>query len=489
MKNKFIYILSTLTLFSMLTPSCKKDLNINTNPNSAEKVDPKLLFSTAVVQYITKRSDGDLWIPIALAGQTVASGGNTPEGLGWGSPFEEQYIFDPLIFGNPWRYFYSTMGAGLKQAILLSETATPANKNAAAQCKVVLAMNFFDLTTIYGDVPYSEALNVGITYPKFDSQQQVLEGVVAICDDALAEFDDASPLKISDYDLFYKGDLSKWKKLARSVKLRALMTMVDKDPSKAAAIGALITAGDFISSSADDALVPWSTVAGRENPKYRMISQYYGGVNPFHASKRIVDFMNGLEDPRLPFYFDRPEGIDEYIGIENGADGDDVTFARVSLDMHRKDAPEIFFSYQEQLFFEAEIQARGLGVPVNMSEANTLFRRAVAASVNYWTKGENDGVAFAETLPSLTSMSSRAAVKYIHMHHWVDEMDRAIDAFTQFRRSGPEGDEVPALTKPIGAAAGGLFRRYEYPQSNEILLNPNSPKERIKYDTKMWFDL
>jgi hypothetical protein len=75
------------------------------------------------------------------------------------------------------------------------------------------------------------------------------------------------------------------------------------------------------------------------------------------------------------------------------------------------------------------------------------------------------------------------------MHHWVDEMDRPLDAFTHWRRSGPEGEETPALTLPIGAPEGGLFRRYEYPDVKEVLANPNAPQDRIKYDVKMWFDL
>ena len=97
---------------------------------------------------------------------------------------------------------------------------------------------------------------------------------------------------------------------------------------------------------------------------------------------------------------------------------------------------------------------------------------------------------FAASLPDLSSFATtREAVKYIHYHHWVDKWDRGIDAFTQWRRSGPQDDEVPALTLPAGAPAGDLFRRYEYPVTNEIAANPNAPKEKILYNVKMWFDL
>ena len=85
MKTTFIKILSVLIVVGTLT-SCKKYLDINKNPNAAEKVDPKLLFSNAVVNYINVRSAGDLYIPFALAGQAIASGGNTA--TTWGVPGE-----------------------------------------------------------------------------------------------------------------------------------------------------------------------------------------------------------------------------------------------------------------------------------------------------------------------------------------------------------------------------------------------------------------
>ncbi len=61
-----------------------------------------------------------------------------------------------------------------------------------------------------------------------------MNGAIALLDEALAQFDETSEFKISDYDLFFGGDIAKWKRVANSLKLRILMTMVDKDPSKAA---------------------------------------------------------------------------------------------------------------------------------------------------------------------------------------------------------------------------------------------------------------
>jgi len=487
MKNIYIKIFSVLVIISALN-SCKNYLDINKNPNAAEQVDPKLLFSNAVVNYINVRDGGDLYIPIALAGQAIASGGNNP--TAWGFPSEEQYEINALSLGNTWRTFYTNTGANLKEAIKLAEGAAVKNNNAAAQSKVVLAMCAYDITTLYGDVPFTEAWNPDITYPKFDPQQTVLNGIISLLDEALAQFDEASPLKISDYDLIYAGDIAKWKKLAKSVKLRTLMTMVDKDPTKAAAIGTMLTAGGLIGATTDNAQVKYSTTSGRYNPKYGLKVLYNGGGEFFFASKWAVNFMNSINDPRLPKYFDKPAGALTYAAPESGADGDDATQSRIAISLHSPDEPDIFFTYQEELFYEAEAYARGLGVTTNLTTANTLYKQAVTESAKYYGIDATTAATFATSLPALSTFATnRDAVKYIHYHHWIDKMDRGLDAFTEFRRSGPEGDEVPALTLPNGAPAGGLLRRYEYPITNEIAANPNAPKDKVIYSVKMWFDL
>jgi TPR repeat protein len=485
MIRKLIYIVSVVIVVLTL-PSCKKYLDINTNPNAAEQVDPKLLFSFATTSYIDLRSGGDLFIPMALAGQSIATGGNNP--TGWGIPSEEEYNVSSYAYSNVWSALYRSVGANLKQAISLAEAASPANNNAAAQSKVLLAMAVYDVTTIFGDVPFTEAWRADISYPKFDPQQDVLEGVVALLDTALSQFDETSELKISDYDLIYQGDIAKWKRLATSVKLRTLMTMVDKDPSKAAAIGQIITGGttSLINSHADDAKVAFQNVTGKKNPKYALSEQYNGGQSFFFGSRYVVDFMRSLNDPRLPKFFTKPETADNYYGIQPGTDGDDAHDVRISTTLQAADAPEVMFSYQEELFYEAEIQARGIGVPVNIAAANQLYKYAVEQSCIYYGVDAATAKNFATGLPDLPAVAPEKLIAY---HHWVDKMDRGVDAFTQWRRSGAEGNEVPALTLPVGAPAGPLFRRFEYPVTTEISPNPKAPKIVPKFYEKMWFDL
>jgi TPR repeat protein len=428
-------------------------------------------------------------------------------------PSAEQYNINALHLGNTWRAFYNYSGANLKEIIRLAEGASVKNNNAAAQAKVLLGYVFYDITTLYGDAPFTEALNTEVPYPKFDTQPQIFEGIIKMMDEALAQFDESSVLKIGDYDLFFKGDIQKWKRVAQSLKLKTLMTMVDKDPTKAQAIGQLLAAGGFVSAPTDNFMIYYFNTSGRYNPKYGLNRQFNNEQSFFGASKWLVNFMNPINDPRLGIFFEKPAAAATFVAPEPAQTLDDAVHARVNRNYHSANMPEVIFTYQEQLFYEAEIHARGLGVPVDMAKANQLYKKAVEESVKFhanlarqanlitasgnsaaFTAAANTALAnaatFAASLPDLSSSSSqREAVKYIHYHHWVDKWDRGLDAFTQWRRSGPEGDEVPPLALPPGAPAGGLFRRFEYPITAEIAANPNAPKTKIEYFTKMWFDL
>ena len=362
--------------------------------------------------------------------------------------------------------------------------STPVNNNAAAQSRIVLAQLMYEATCLYGDVPFSEAWNPDIQFPKYDAQKDVFEGILKWLDESIAQLDPNSPLKISDYDIYYNGNIASWKKLANSIKLRVLMTMVDKDPSKAAAIGQLVSnPSSLIASPAENWLHKYKTTTNNENPKYRLFKTYTGGDNQwFFANKNVFDYMAPNNDPRIPKYFDKGPSATTYkaVGTEEEAD---ATTSLISAYLYRPDAPSILMSYQEVLLFQAEAYARGLGVTKDLVKANDLFKKGVEESIKFYGA---DPTAFIPTLPNLTTAAD--PVKEIHIQQWIDLMDRPFEAFVQWRRSGTDGNEVPALSLPPNATAGPLIRRYTY-SPDEIAANPNIPNPQPKYYEKMWFDL
>jgi hypothetical protein len=491
-KNK-ILAGSLLLLVAMGGVSCKKYLDINTSPLTTTKVEPKLLFGYAITAWDVSKNSGDSYISLGFLGQTLASGADFSDN--WGS--SNLYNISVNAVGNTWKVYYSTAGNNLKQAIALAESSSPVNNNAAAQCKIVLAQLMYEATTLYGDVPYSQAFQPDqYPYPKYDAQKDVLEGVIKLLDEANAQIDVNSTLKISDYDIYYKGVMANWKKLANSIKFKTLMVMVDKDPTKAAAIGQLVAnPTSMIASAADAWKTTYTTATNNENPKWRL----FLGENPFtYANKLVTDIMVPKNDPRLPKYFDLGPSATTYIGVPANVDADNTT-SLISKYLYRKDAPSLVFSYQEMLFLQSEVYARGLGVAKDLSKANDLYKQALQAAMTFY---EADPAAISAYMNGVAANGSNPAVparlvdltkaadpvKEIHLEQWIDLMDRPLEAFVQWRRSGPDGSEVPAMTVPKGATPGPLFRRFPL-SSDETAANPNIPNPQPKYYDKVWFDL
>lgn len=477
MKKIYYTILAGILL---ITTSCSGWLDINTDPNKATDVDPEVLFNFAMASWAGNRCSGDNYIPLALAGQTTSTGGTK----GWGNI--NVYDVSPYSLGNTWKALFSSAGANLKQVIKLAEESEPAKPNISAQAKIAFAQAIYSATVLYGDIPYSEAWDITINAPKFDSQQDILNDLIRVLDEAIGQINPNDAFKMTSYDLAYNGDLDKWIRYANSLKFKIAILMVDKDPSKTSLIASLLQEGKMINSAACNYTFPFEEISGKENPKFKMIKQYMNEVNSeFYANKLVLDPMKERNDPRLPKYFDKGEEATEYIGTGTNDEGVQKQSSMISFYLYRPAAPELFFSYQEQLFLEAEAYARGLGVSVDMAKANDLYKNAMIAAMKYYEAAQADIDAYvANNLVDLTKIQD--PVKEIHLQQWIDLMDRPLDAFTQWRRSGKEGQEVPTLTVPRNAIPSTLMRKWKY-SPDEATANPNTP-QNDEIDVKVWFD-
>lgn len=468
---------ATFMLASCLAlTACGDWLDINDNPNTAEKVDPKYLFNYAAVRWSGDRTGGSSYIPLVFATQIQADGG--PD------------VFTASKYDMPtqrllvWYNCYSTAGNNLQLALEEFRTESTAQPNSEAQCKILLAMQAYETTLLFGDVPFSEAWNKAIKYPKFDPQKDILNGVVAMLDEAINQISPEDENCIDDYDPYFGGDMSKWKALANSLKFRTLMVMVDAAPEKSIAIGQMISSGEMISSAANNMQFRYAGTAGNQNPKFSLIAQYGDGL--FLAHNNVLQPMLQYGDSRIPRYFtSRTDGT--YLGL-NTQEAYNRSASLIGKYLYRADCPDLIYSYQEQLLLEAEVYARGIGVGQDLSKANTLFREGVRAACNYYEADTAATTAFIKALPDLSQLTPEKAAYEIHLQQWIDLMDRPMEAFVQWRRSGPKGSEVPALQVPPLNSHPGVIRRWEYPDG-ELTTNINAPRETPDLWEAMWFDL
>jgi len=454
--------------------SCFSDGLLNVDPNRSTTADPALLFTAAEVKFSLLRA-GELTWPIALMSQMWASGGR------WGL---EQARYDQTRVRSAWGSIYTEVLKNLVLATNDASARSPKPNNSIAQLKIYTAFVYSQTTYLWGDIPFSEAADGKVDFPKFDSQQDVLNGSIKLLDEAMASIDASSARIGAPNDLYYGGDMTKWRRFANSLKFRILMTMVDADPSKAAAIGAMSTQ-PMIAAVADEMKFPYFDSPGRQNPRFSFTAIFRGGVqSDWYASNVMFNEMRPLNDPRLPVFFQTGPGAPAgaFVSLDPVEQYNPVTSSLVNLGLLRANLPEVSFSYSEQLLLEAEANARGFWQG-GLAAADSRYRAGVRESMAGVGVSGAAITTYVNNLPALTGGNFR---RELNRQQWIDLFMRPADAWVQWRRSGPAGQEYPAMTVPQGALSTNLMRRLLY-RSEEINSNPNTPTG-ILLDRPLWFD-
>ncbi len=461
-------------LLALTTTGCFKNSELNIDPNRSTTVDPALLFAGASTQFSLLRV-GELTWPVALMNQMWASGGR------WGL---SQAQYDQTRIRSSWGRTYTDVLKNLNVAIQVAEQAQPVNKNAVAQCKIMKAFAFSQTSLLWGDIPFSQAATGEVDLPKFDKQADVLSGCVALLDEAIAQIDPAVKGIVAPNDLYYGGDMTKWRKFANSLKLRILFAMVDADPSKSTAIGQVISGGNMIAGTADAMLFKYYNQPGRQNPRFSFTAIFRGGVqSDWYCSKPVYDLLVSLNDPRIPYFYQPgpTAAANEYVAL-NSVETYTTKSALVNMNLLKADLPEVSFSYSEQLLLEAEAIARGFATG-GFDQATLRMRAGVRESLLGFGVPAAQADTYANQLPTLSAANYRTVLA---QQQYLDLFMRPVEGWTQHRRSGNAGQEIPAMTTPSGTPVAGLVRRLLY-RSEEINSNPNTPTG-LAVDAPQWFD-
>ncbi len=224
--------------------------------------------------------------------------------------------YNPNNFDGVWSTAYTGV---IKHVDALIPIASAQQKWVnVAIAKVYKAYTFMTLVDMFGDVPYSEAnLGVNNTNPKVESGQQVYTKCIALLDEAIADIAKPSSAYPGALDLFYKASDAttklKWATLAKTLKIRAYMQIRLVDPSVKAKIAAIVAAGDYIKSPADEFEFKFSSRQANPDSRHpRFVSNYQSASSPgdyigtYFLHTLVVDKgTNANNDPRTRYYFYR----------------------------------------------------------------------------------------------------------------------------------------------------------------------------------------
>ena len=304
MKQLLYKIFAFAVVLSMT--ACSDFLDINEDPNNPS--DAKLSDILPSVQ-------------VNLAGAFGASAG----GLG---NFTSMYIHHTVQRGNnqndygfqggdfgvstPWRLVNTFALNDLEQMLT---KATEVNSGPYLGVgKLMKAYIYSIMVDMYGDIPFSEAqTGAENLFPNFDDDAAIYTAIFEMIDAAILDLEGTSTFTPGTDDLFYGGDLDKWTRFGKTLKLKLLtQTRLVNDVSKD--VLDLLAEGDLIGAG-EDFEMQYGTATAPENRNPAYAQEYAAGGARNYISPYFFEIMNGLStfhdndiyqnmvDPRVPYYF------------------------------------------------------------------------------------------------------------------------------------------------------------------------------------------
>jgi hypothetical protein len=477
--KKIIYILAAVVV---VTAACTKHLSdLNIDPKNPSTAPSYAFFTNAQRAFSNTLASSNVNLNIFRLIVQHWQETQYPE--------ESQYDLGTReINDNVWDAFYRDVIRDLREAKKLipkdvlnadGSPNTARQQNEIAIAEIMEIYSWYYIVTTFGNVPYTEAMDVNNPFPKYDDAKTVYYDLLARLDAAIPKLNTAAE-SFGSADLVYGGNVAKWKKFANSLKLKMGILLADSDNAKAKATVESAVAGGVFTSNADNAELHYVTAPPNTNPIWVDLVQ--SGRDDFVAASTLVDQLKALNDPRLDNFFTPDQSGTNYSGAPPGEQSAFAQYSHVNPEITKADFPHLLLDYSEVEFYLAEAAQRGYAVG---GTAATHYNNAVTASILYW----------GGTLGEATAYLAQPGVAYnpanykmsIGIQQWIAFYNRGIDAWISWRRL-----DYPHLL-PAHDALSDIPLRYPYPvnEQNVNTENYDAASTAIGGDdvtTKLWWD-
>lgn len=478
--NKLLVSFLALIVIS----SCSKFDQINTNPNTTEKVTAGMIATNLLVS--TLKDGGSKY----FCYHNMVS-----KHLAWGELLEEyQYNkFDRTSFG-----IYETLRNCQKMVESADKSSTPSYE---ALSKFLKAYNLFYLSLETGDVPYSDALKAeqGNTAPKYDTQKDVMLAVLADLDAAYEIFTKSPNF---DGDPIYGGNTKKWQKCVNTFQLKVLINLskrADDADLKIKERFAIVMQRPIFESNSDNYQLVYSDKGGQIYPFNKVNSKHAGyGI----LTSVLIDPLKELGDYRL-FCFAEPakaisapaDSFDAYVGVNPALPFSDVKNAYTSNNYcglnlryttYAPGEPVVRIGYPEMNFIIAEAINRGI-YPGN---AATYYSEGVRSAMTFvgantpdnFNHGRKITPAYiesyiADSKVALSDNLQTQLEQIMQQKYFLCLLNHKWDSYYDYRRTGLPVFPIDPETN-MNQVSTTLPTRWRYPE-NEYRNNTDNLNEAI----------
>jgi hypothetical protein len=473
MKIKSIFVIA----FALLASSCDKSfLDVNTNPNTLPTASPNYVFTnalnTSATNMLNPNETGSYW-----SGQWSQSNG---------------YILSTTIFAynftngdfNYWDGFYDNLN---DYQFVINNADAYNQKFLKGPAKIMKALLFQQLVDMYGNVPYSDALQgVKSLAPKFDDQKAVYESLVTLLDEAIADLKaNTFASAFSGSDLVFKGSNTKWIRFANSLKMRILMRqarIAGRESYIKTEINKIVTEGSGVITGEDIGIGGsgfFLATAGKLNPvydrwgydangakralnNYPRLTQYL--VNSLKSSSdtlrlKRIGYALGGESASTPGVSAGKELASNYVGVPFGQSSGFLPSAASALGPSllvkgQFDRPYIIFTAAEAQFLMAEAKQRFNDVTLP-GTAKSYFEEGMLQSFRTLGAATSGAAAFkGSKIENYDFDASTDKLRAIAIQKWIALCNfNGLEAWTEYRRNNlpqtPQTVQVVDSKRPV----------------------------------------
>jgi len=401
-RNIFLVLVGITTVLS-----CNKKIQEEqANPNNPTSVPPSLILGTVLQDMAGTGSAG------ALGG--LDSWDNVQD---WNQYHCQNYNY----YGNN---IYSWTSGSFDPYLVLKNVVQMENEvivrgGAAvnpyeAVGRFIRAYYYYNLTSMFGDVPQAQALEASVdANPAYTPQEQVFNYVLNELDTANTDF--AALIASGDnslsssQDLYFAGNLSAWQKVVNSFKLRVLISLSHKSsdatlnvPTQFANIINNPAKYPIFGSQSDDLAYNYNPGGSNTYSTYPFNPSSYGSIaGRFNMAYTYVNALTTISDPRVYMTCDPawalvgadladPAQFKYFVGASTGlALG--TMYANASAGLYSfigryryysnfTGEPDVLVGYKEMLFNIAEATERGW----ISGNAENWYKAGIATSMQFY---------------------------------------------------------------------------------------------------------
>ncbi len=288
---KFIILFSIAVLMNYSCTDKFDEMNTKKNLVTEDLVNINLILTHVQVQAIMEDTPSGSGMIGEYSGMSYSSAGY---------PFQEKDR--PGVWNNAYKKFTNNLSEIIR---LTKDDPELVNKKAIARILRVWA--FAKVTDTYGDIPYSQSSlppDEVVLHPKYDTQKSIYEDFFKELKEAASELD-ASKDSYGGADLVYGGDVTKWRKLANSLRLRLALRVRYADRQMAINNISDLQESDLILTREDDARMYTSTDnQDNVNPFYNRVLDEGSDLVKNEIGQEIVNNMKFKDDPRIKIWAD-----------------------------------------------------------------------------------------------------------------------------------------------------------------------------------------